>query len=62
MESKKPKNLIKNFLEHISEKSSNVLKKKITPKIDNGCKHTRTKSKTSTKNFYCLTKNFNCFM
>lgn len=35
MENKKPKNLFKNFLEHISEKSSYVLKKKITPKIEN---------------------------
>ena len=35
MESEKPKNLFKNFLEHISEKSSYVLKKKITPEIVN---------------------------
>lgn len=35
MENKKPKDLLKNFLEHISEKSSYVLKKKITPRIEN---------------------------
>ena len=35
MEAKKPKNLFKNFMKHISEKSSNVLKNKITPKIEN---------------------------
>ena len=34
LEAKKPKNLFQNFMNHISEKSSNVLKKKITPKIE----------------------------
>ena len=35
MENKKPKNLLKNFLKHITEISSSVLKDKITPKIEN---------------------------